>query len=162
MNRPVLLMLALLMCAGSGCAICSNAYDCYYPAYGGLRPRGNMTHGRVGSAFNDASANVPASAVVPAPGAETPTGPELLPAMPGDAGGPELSNEAFDPWAAGGAPTGEPTPAIPNLLDSASDGGQPGDFVVQLVSALEAVADTPQQPLAGGADPDAPFDFTAP
>ncbi len=36
--------------------MCSTPYDCHYSAYGGSTPRGDRVHGRVGSAFRDASA----------------------------------------------------------------------------------------------------------
>ncbi len=58
-RAPALLLIGLavtsLVMAG-GCAMCSGTYDCHYAAYGGSRPRGDMIHGRVASAFNDASA----------------------------------------------------------------------------------------------------------
>ena len=160
-KRLLLMAMALLTIAGSGCAVCSNTYDCYYPAYGGIRPRGNMTHGRVGSVFNDASAHAGA-ATGPEAALGPSGGPELLPALPNGAANPGFADEIFNPLPAGDASGGQPTPAIPNLLDAAEAAEAPGAFAVQLVAALEALSDEPSQPAAGGADPNAPFDFTAP
>ncbi len=44
--------LTLLMCCGF--AMCANSHDCDYAAYGGLRQRTDMVHGRVGSVFDPA------------------------------------------------------------------------------------------------------------
>jgi hypothetical protein len=38
----------------SGCSFCANPYDDSYAAYGGLRERTDMVHGRVGSVFDPA------------------------------------------------------------------------------------------------------------
>jgi len=44
--------LTLLGCWG--CSMCASPYDCQYAAYGGLRERTDMVHGRVGSVFDPA------------------------------------------------------------------------------------------------------------
>jgi hypothetical protein len=40
-----------LFASASGCAICSNAWDCAYGTYGGKWDRGDRFNGRVNSAF---------------------------------------------------------------------------------------------------------------
>ena len=57
-TRHALIISALLIgCAFQmGCCMCANPFDHYYPAYGGITPRADMTGGRVGSAFRDAAA----------------------------------------------------------------------------------------------------------
>jgi len=52
------LTLALALCSATGCAMCCRTYDDAYAAYGGCRPRGDMYHGRVGSASYDAGVPV--------------------------------------------------------------------------------------------------------
>jgi hypothetical protein len=44
----------LLLLSSSGCAICAHPYDAWYAAYGGVRQRTDMAHGRVGSVFDPA------------------------------------------------------------------------------------------------------------
>ena len=54
-------IMALLMAAismASGCSMCSSPYDDDYAAYGGVRPRGDMQYGRVGSVFAPADEQV--------------------------------------------------------------------------------------------------------
>lgn len=75
---------AILLCGAaglsSGCAVCQSCFDYDYPAYGGNYERYDRTHGRVGSAFNDAGAPV---GQLPAP-IPTPEG-EMIPTpMPMD------------------------------------------------------------------------------
>lgn len=76
------LMLAICAVSAStlGCAMCSNPHDCHYPAYGGIRPRVDDVHGRVGSLFNDASGqhmsydeSLPADAIIDSGGLMTTT-----------------------------------------------------------------------------------------
>ncbi|MEM8680551.1 MAG: hypothetical protein AAGF97_14485 [Planctomycetota bacterium] len=54
-NGRLWLVLGLLACLQSGCAMCANDYDCYYPAYGGSVPREDMVCGRVNSIIRPAS-----------------------------------------------------------------------------------------------------------
>lgn len=56
MLRSVLFGAALvaMLAATSGCSICQAPDDCAYSAYGGVYPRADMYHGRVGSAFDPA------------------------------------------------------------------------------------------------------------
>lgn len=55
MTRLVIaLTLAAGLCSATGCAMCCRTYDDAYAAHGGCRPRGDMYHGRVGSASYDA------------------------------------------------------------------------------------------------------------
>lgn len=62
------LVLLGFVSSATGCAMCSNPYDCFYGAYGGTWPREDMTSGRVGSAFSPAGSHVLESeAPVPAP-----------------------------------------------------------------------------------------------
>ncbi len=54
-------IMALLMAAismASGCSMCCSPYDDDYAAYGGVRPRGDMQYGRVGSVFAPADQQV--------------------------------------------------------------------------------------------------------
>ena len=52
----VLLMAAISM--ATGCSMCCSPYDNDYAAYGGIRPRGDMQYGRVGSVFAPADQQV--------------------------------------------------------------------------------------------------------
>ncbi len=54
MDRLATICALMLLGVLNGCAICCNPYACHYAAYGGSRPRQDMIHGRVGSAFHDA------------------------------------------------------------------------------------------------------------
>ena len=51
-----LFALALVVSLGglSGCSMCCAPFDYDYAAYGGVMPRGDMRHGRVGSKFQPA------------------------------------------------------------------------------------------------------------
>lgn len=51
----------------SGCAICQAPDDCNYSAYGGIAPRVDMRHGRVGSAFDPADGGILWSESEPTP-----------------------------------------------------------------------------------------------
>ena len=46
-------VLSLLVCCW-GCAVCASPYDCTFGAYGGIRERMDMVHGRVGSVIDPA------------------------------------------------------------------------------------------------------------
>ena len=52
------LSLSIGLCSATGCAMCCRTYDDAYAAYGGCRHRGDMYHGRVGSAMYDAESSV--------------------------------------------------------------------------------------------------------
>jgi len=59
MKRTLLgLMLACGVICGTGCTMCCSPYDYAYSAYHGRWQRGDMSHGRVGSAFAPAEAIV--------------------------------------------------------------------------------------------------------
>jgi len=73
-----LLLLSLLSFAGlsTGCAICSSCHDEDYGYYGGTWQRHNPSHGRVGSAFDDAGGSIvsdPPPEVLDAPLQPTPS-----------------------------------------------------------------------------------------
>ncbi len=54
MNRAISLLFSLgLAIALSGCAMCDNAWDDAYNAYGGTLERQDQFHGRVGSVLSD-------------------------------------------------------------------------------------------------------------
>ncbi len=55
MKRFALLAVVAISSAASGCASCCAPYDYAYPTYGGKWERVDRFHGRVASAFNDAS-----------------------------------------------------------------------------------------------------------
>lgn len=65
-------LLLLALPVATGCAMCCGVDDYNYAAYGGRRPRGDMSQGRVGSAFAPADAlveymDMPADAVLADP-----------------------------------------------------------------------------------------------
>ncbi len=76
-NVLVVGLVVASLTVGGGCAMCSGTYDCHYAAYGGSRPRGDMIHGRVASAFNDASAPLVEEEVLVDPDSQYPI--ELAP-----------------------------------------------------------------------------------
>ncbi len=47
--------LAVALAATTGCSLCCGPDDFNYGTYGGLHPRADMQHGRVGSVFSDPS-----------------------------------------------------------------------------------------------------------
>jgi hypothetical protein len=51
LGRSLLVGLAIATCGG--CALCDNSFDDAYNAYGGLVPRHDLGHGRVGSVLSD-------------------------------------------------------------------------------------------------------------
>lgn len=55
-------MLSVIVALGfTGCTVCQQPLEDFtYAAYGGLTPRADMTHGRVGSAFSPAGVAPPA------------------------------------------------------------------------------------------------------
>lgn len=55
MKRIALLLLAMGLPGMVGCSSCCTPWDDAYPTYGGKWERVDRFHGRVGSAFNDAS-----------------------------------------------------------------------------------------------------------
>ena len=70
------LVLLGFVSSATGCAMCSNPYDCFYGAYGGTWQREDMTQGRVGSAFSPAGSRVseteaPVPTPAPAPASAT-------------------------------------------------------------------------------------------
>jgi hypothetical protein len=53
--RRLLSVCGYLMLLGCvGCTMCASPFDCQYVAYGGVRERTDMIHGRVGSRFDPA------------------------------------------------------------------------------------------------------------
>ncbi len=110
----------LWLLAGSGCAMCANPHDCKFAAYGGLRERTDMVHGRVASVFDPAPEVIQGgpSQQSPTPAPLAPDG-ELIP--PPDSGG-ELGNgirppaDAFPPSAESTErPSQSPSPNLPEL-----------------------------------------------
>ena len=57
-------LLSGLLASASGCAMCSNAWDCAYGTYGGKWERGDRFHGRVNSAFDPAGGMVSGGEVI--------------------------------------------------------------------------------------------------
>jgi hypothetical protein len=49
--RCAWMILLLALPVAGGCAMCCSDDDYTYSAYGGVTPRTNMSHGRMGSAF---------------------------------------------------------------------------------------------------------------
>lgn len=59
MSRVAVLLLgALMLIGGSGCAMCGSEFDDDYAAYGGSWERHNRNSGRVGSLFDSAGEKV--------------------------------------------------------------------------------------------------------
>jgi len=57
-RTAVVLVSAVFLMAGAGCAICSSEFDDDYAAFGGSWDRHNRSGGRVGSAFDPAGDRV--------------------------------------------------------------------------------------------------------
>lgn len=55
MKRAALLLIVMSVPGWIGCSSCCTPWDDAYPTYGGKWERVDRFHGRVGSAFNDAS-----------------------------------------------------------------------------------------------------------
>jgi hypothetical protein len=93
--------LILLPLLATGCALCANPYDASYAAYGGLRQRTDMVHGRVGSVFDPASevSRVTAAGQSPHPGAAEGSSAQPTPAGPETAITPESDTAAAPPEA---------------------------------------------------------------
>ncbi|MDA0659469.1 MAG: hypothetical protein O3C60_11570 [Planctomycetota bacterium] len=72
----MVVLLAMVAVAHSGCAICSNPHDCKYPAYGGIIERVDQVHGRVGSLYGPQPIFVPGDTPVTA---EVPDVPSATP-----------------------------------------------------------------------------------
>lgn len=115
--------------------MCDGPYDYFYPAYGGVRQRADMTCGRVGSAFQNAEA---------APGG---TVDELDPGYGefGEFGGPEFVEEPGDSTY---FPPEQPAPSF-------YDNSGVGDSFDVDGGNVERIP-TPAEPLRG----DAPLDLS--
>ena len=117
--RPLLVRygwLWLLSC--TGCAMCASPYDCQYVAYGGVRERTDMVHGRVASVYAPAAdinhaVYVPAEEYVP-PGKD---------AGQSTADADDGSDQAKPPEKSDTPPTGGPRPpATPSNLPEVPQG----------------------------------------
>lgn len=51
-------LLVALISMAAGCSMCCSPYDNDYAAHGGVRPRGDMQYGRVGSVFAPADEQI--------------------------------------------------------------------------------------------------------
>lgn len=70
-NRFCRWTFVILTICFSGCAMCSNPFDCQYGAYGSRLPRADMTFGRVGSILDGAQGGVVTTEVLgPVEGSE--------------------------------------------------------------------------------------------
>lgn len=118
MSRLLSLTPGLLLMVSWGCALCANPHDCKFAAYGGLRERADMVHGRVGSVIDPASEVSHATAVEQSP-------------MSGDETAEEM--ETPEPMA--------PTPAEMPLDDGTGRAGDllPEDSSSEAQPAVEAL-----------------------
>ena len=118
-----LLLLASLAAMSSGCAMCNDCLDEEYGFFGGSWQRGDMAHGRVGSAFYEAGGTVLA-----------PDEPEVI-AAPTKPKPSETLNEEMD------------DESLPAEEMESPDNSEPGDAYSEDMTEETAIKIIPPRPL---------------